>query len=539
MRKTSSPKIVVGPNDSMPDVLTRLRTASGGPAALAIPASSSLLLTASEFRALKAAAEQARITLTVETDDRLRRQLATMFHLPVIDLLPGALSGLEDPPATKPEAAQALPPKLESVIPDLPKLDLPPPLEVAPKWESRTAYDPEKEAQSDPELPDKPGRNPRVPWKRLSIALAALLAIAVAGGGAAFLLQTATVTLTVRRQQVTAGLTYAVVSPDAETPPGAEFAIAAEPVTLKVPYEKTLAVTGALREPDQIASGTIALRNPTDVPIEIAAGTTFADREGVEYVFTAAVTVPANDPSSGAGRAEAAIQARIGGESANRETGLLSGKLDNGIFYSNRNAPIAGGTDKKTPQVSQEDIDQLIAAANAEIPELAITTTLEGGRVVLPGSLQAGELLYTIDRNAGDQVDNISIQAEMIVTGMAFLPADAVAQANDKLLDDLQANTGEGFELEPESVSISAPVLVNDQGDAGLYRLNATANVRPVINEVQLRAAAEEIAGMSFTEAEEYLESLPFVEGSTIKSSPGFLPKRIPDNAGKIEIETQ
>src|SRR4051794_17004227 len=95
MKRVASPKIIVGPNDSMPDVLTRLRTATGGPASLAIPASSSLFLTASEFRALKAAADQARIALTVESDDRLRKQLATMFQLRVVDLLPGAVSNLE------------------------------------------------------------------------------------------------------------------------------------------------------------------------------------------------------------------------------------------------------------------------------------------------------------------------------------------------------------------------------------------------------------------------------------------------------------
>jgi hypothetical protein len=136
MRRVASPKIVVGPNDSMPDVLTRLRTATGGPASLAIPASSSLFLTASEFRALKAASEQARISLTVESDDRLRKQLATMFHIPVIDLLPGAVSDLEAQPA-EPET---LPPAIDEpkpIAPDLPKLDLPPALEVAPKWEPR------------------------------------------------------------------------------------------------------------------------------------------------------------------------------------------------------------------------------------------------------------------------------------------------------------------------------------------------------------------------------------------------------------------
>ena len=123
MRHTESTKIVVGANDTIPDVLTRMRTATGGSATIAIPASSSLFLTASEFRALKATTDQARITLTVETDDRLRKQLANMFRIPVVELLPGAVSDLHDSDTAE---AEEEPPKPASVLPDLPKLDLPP-----------------------------------------------------------------------------------------------------------------------------------------------------------------------------------------------------------------------------------------------------------------------------------------------------------------------------------------------------------------------------------------------------------------------------
>jgi hypothetical protein len=306
---------------------------------------------------------------------------------------------------------------------------------------------------------------------------------------------------------------------------------------MSVPFQKTVNVTGALREPDQIATGKLALRNPTDAAIEIPAGTAFTDRLGIEYVFTAAISVPATD-AAGPGRAEGQIQAKIGGENANREIGLLSGKLDNGVYYSNRDAPVAGGTDKKTPQVSQEDIDQLIADARAEIPRLAVTSTLNDGRIVLPGSIQAGELQYTIDRAVGEQVDTISIQAEMVVTGMAFLPADANAQASEDLQLALASATPASFELESATIAFAPPVLVNDQGDAGLYKLTATASVRASVDQAQRDAAADEIAGMDVDEAETYLRSLPFVADVKIESSPGFLPVRIPGSAGKIEIET-
>jgi hypothetical protein len=534
MRNPNLAKVVVGANDSIPDVLTRLRTATGGNATLAIPAASSLFLTASEFRALRATVDQSRITLTVETDDRLRKQLATMFQIPVVDLLPGAVSTLEEPPPPPPAPEE--PPKLPSVLPDLPKLDLPPAKEVAPKWEPREP-DSTDENGLEP-LPERKRRSIPIQGKKLGIGVGAVLLIAALALVAAYFLQTATVAITVKRQPVTADLTYAVVSSGAKEPDGAVFSIQASPVTLEVPYRETIPVTGELREPDQIAAGNIALRNPTDAPIEIAAGTSFAAKDGVEYVFASEVTVPAADASNGAGRAEGQVRAAIGGENANREIGMLSGKLENGVYYSNRDSIVAGGSDKITRVVDQKDIDQLVANANAQLPQRIIGAPLQDGRVVLPGSVQAGELDYTTDHQAGDVVESVTIEATMVLSAMAFAPGDAVAQATNQLQSDLQANTPAGFELESQTVTFADPVLVNDQGNAGLYTLTANASARAVIDDSQRDAVAEAIAGMDVDKAEAYLKEQPFVERAEISSSPGFLPKRVPGNAGRIEIQT-
>lgn len=535
MRRPNSPILVVGPNDSMPDVLNRLRQATGGAAALAIPASSSLFLTASEFRALKSAAEEARITLTVETDDRLRKQLASMFHLPVVDLLPGALSDLEEsPPADAPTDA----PKRERLLPELPRLDLPPPLEVAPRWVPPSGDDEIDEPGDDPHpVPPRRGRN--LPVKSIGFGLAIFVALLAVSAILAYLLQTATVSITVKRQPVSAELTYAVVSPGQDAPDGGEFSLTAEPVTFRVPFEETIPVTGELREPDGVASGTVALRNLAELPVEIAAGTPFNDRDGTEYRFTANVTVPAASTDGSAGRADATVNAAAGGESGNREVGLLTGQLENGIYYSNRNGAISGGTDRITKVVAQADIDGLIAAATAGIPRLAISNGLPDGRFVLPGSLQTGELTHTLDHVAGDVADTLTIRAEMDMSGMAFSVADAVAQANGPLGERLQANTPAGFELQLETLAVADPVLVNDAGIAGLYALTATAAARTIVDEAEQATIVAAIAGMSVTDARLYVSSLSYVEGVTITSSPGFLPERIPGDAGKIEIEIQ
>ena len=68
--------IAVGISDSIADVLGRFPGYPGHEVRLAIPPGSALFLTASEFRALKEASDQAGIVTTVETEDPLRRQLA-------------------------------------------------------------------------------------------------------------------------------------------------------------------------------------------------------------------------------------------------------------------------------------------------------------------------------------------------------------------------------------------------------------------------------------------------------------------------------
>src|SRR5947199_254670 len=77
---------VVRLGDSLPDLLNRLRKSSGSSVTIELSDASPLLLTASEFRALQAAAARDRVAVTVATDDPLRQQLANMFKLQVVSI---------------------------------------------------------------------------------------------------------------------------------------------------------------------------------------------------------------------------------------------------------------------------------------------------------------------------------------------------------------------------------------------------------------------------------------------------------------------
>lgn len=527
MRRDVSPKIVVGPNDTMPDVLIRLQPATGGRATLAIPSSSSLFLTASEFRALKAAAEAQRIILTVETDDRLRRQLANMFHISVVDLLPSAVDELP--------GAEVLP----QPIPEPPANgDRRRPVPTTPPpWDPQKDIDPDETEAEELPSPTEPRKLPISP-KMLGIAAGGAVLLLILGVVAAFLLQSATVALTLRRSPVVADVTFGVVTPGTAAIDGVAFTVNAEPVTFDVPFTLTVPVTGVEREPDQIAGGTIALRNTGSEAIEIAAGTTFTDRNGVEYEFTGPVTVPAGSEVDGPGRAIGSIQASLGGEAANRDTGLLSGQLENGIYYSNRDGPIAGGTDFKRAVVAQEDIDGLLAAANQQLPEAARNFALPDGRQVVPGTVDAGEFTYTLNAEAGDPADSITIDARMTVQAFAFSVSDVTNQAAASMEATLTQSAGAGSEVVSGTVSYGVPELVEDRGAAAVFRLQASADTRPLLSAERKDEIARAVAGKNVDDATVFLQSLPEVAAVRIESSPGFLPARIPGSAGKIEIET-
>ena len=80
-------RIELGPDDALPDLLVRVKATRGDDAVIVIPESSNILLTATEFRTLKSTADQVRVGITLETNDKLRTQLAGMFgfnHTPFL-----------------------------------------------------------------------------------------------------------------------------------------------------------------------------------------------------------------------------------------------------------------------------------------------------------------------------------------------------------------------------------------------------------------------------------------------------------------------
>lgn len=541
--RQAEPQVVVGPTDSIPEVLERIRDLPGQSVALVVPSSSGLFLTASEFRALKAAADQAGVDLRFASDDRLRRQMASMFAVPVVDLLPlpaaetarqRGVATLTERPATTGPARLT------------PSRPLPGSMPAGDDGKPTVGDDEPLSPDDLPaEVPLQPLRARRrgarassFTRRRLAIVGALTAAALLFGLILAFLFQSATVTLTMARAPVTTDLVFGVAGPGATAPAGVAFTLPATQASFDVTYQAEIPVTGEKREPLTTASGRVQLRNPTNAPITIAQGSTLTTFDGVTYAFQAPVTVPAASKKGVAGQAEGAISAATGGEAGNREPGMLSGKLDNGVYYMNRQSAIAGGTDKVTKVVDQHDIDTLVGQATAQLPVLA-TQPQPDGRVAIPGSVQAGEMSYTATQQVGAVADTVGITATMRATGLVFSAADASAQASDSLSSALAAAVPAGSRLVEGATTIGDPAAVDGDATSARFRLTATGSTRIDLDDATRDEIARAVAGRDIARATRELRQRPNVTDVTIDSSPGFLPARIPGNAGRITVKTR
>jgi hypothetical protein len=556
-------RLSIGLSDSLPDVLNRLRSSAGTAISIEIPAASSLLLTASEFRALQSAADRDHITLSVATDDPLRQQLAAIFKLPVEAPEPDAapetpeaeLPPIEGPPLpeSEPSAESARQPAVaegsaEAVEP--PSILRRGRLGTKGSSERTTAWDIGK-----PETPDvKPESNSEAAIKtpsRLSratararatttrqrlIAAGSLVAVLVLAYLAAYLFLTrATVVLTLKRQPIRQDLTIAVAAPGSVPPTGAQVTIAATPVTFNLSTSQTITTTGAKTVGDAPAQGTILLSNPTGKPVTIEAGTQLEDKiTGTRYAISATVEVVAG-PNGTPGYGEAQITCLEPGTLGNRDVGLLSGQLPNGVYFANRESPISGGTDKQIPVVSQADLDALQTKATDDLRSQAAQQSPGPDQIVLAPTIQLAQPTFIFDHQLDQESPTLTVQATAQATALTYNPTEL----RTRVAETLVAQAPSGFEIEQSTLHLSDPAAAGGTQQSALLTVHADGAAIAALTQETRDEIGDKLAGDDEAAARTYLATRPEVESFTITYSPGWLPDRIPSSASRIDVEAR
>jgi hypothetical protein len=543
-----NPTVVVTSDVTLPDIVAQLREAAHGGRAvdLVIPIDSALLLTAREFRTLRDAIDQDRIAVRMRTADPLRLQLAERMGIPALPLPRPRVVAAPVPVAVeRPEIVTDLPAASDEDWPGE-TASAAPVVRPSPEshWPSQNGASDESVGAEpgDEPIPETEGEpaseNPPRRWLPVAAALVTLIVAALLG--IRFVLPQAKVTIVPRTAAVASAVVFDVTSDGQPIDEQAAFALAPQERQIEVVWEGTAPVTGVRIEPDGTASSAIELRNASAEPLTVEAGTTVVTETGVEFAFAEAITVPAADPATGRpGAATGTVQAVQPGSGGNVGTGEIGGRLPNGVYYSNRMEPAAGGTDKELPVVAQEDLDALHAAAASAAPELAAEALArdQPGEELLLSSATISRQDDAFDHRAGEDAEEISLRSTLIVDVLTFDGAAARAEYERILAGRLSGDAPEGFVVAPEEIVFEGPTET-EQSDRGVrLEVKGRAEAIAELDDGERAALAAELAGASAEDAAAILARRPEIADFSVDYHPAWLPDEMPSTTGRIQFE--
>jgi len=373
----------------------------------------------------------------------------------------------------------------------------------------------------------------------ITIAVALLIALYV-------LLPTATVTLAARTGQVTTDFKVVVAEIDPTSPQGQptneQIVIPAKRLIVPLSATASRNATGSRAEPNTTAGGPVVLINRASTAVTVARGTTLTSANGGEYVTQEAITIGPADPLSNTfGSASIGVAAARKGGSGNAATGAVSGQLSNDVFYTNRNAPIAGGSDRVISTISKQDIEAASAAAEEAARgkgQAALAAAIPAGDGVMHDTTGVGNFKTTTNVQAGADGDSVTAKTTADVTALIYTPGTIEGQARAEAERRIGAAVKPSEPIVSGSAQITAPQVVEDVPGRLTYRITGTAQTRAAIGTDADRAAlAKRLAHQDDDQAHAILAALPGVSATRIEYQSGPFPQRMPWLASHITVQ--
>jgi hypothetical protein len=528
------PTVVVREDETLTEVLDRVRSAAAGghTVHLIVPVESPLLLTASEFRALKAALDDDRLSVIVRTTDPLRLKLGERLGLQ-----------MQAAPRRKEANRAAVPPPqappLVIAEPEEEVYSGPDPILLWPAQVTEVADVTGEEVESVP-AQEMVRRNPPRRWLPVALLLVALVV------GAAFIFRALTPQAIVhyvpRTQEVSAAIVFDATTDGEPLDDGAAFAFPTQQQQVEVTWSGETGASGKETVPDKPASGPIELRNAGTTPVTVEAGTTVSTEAGIEFAFTEAVEVPAADAATGKpGAATGQVQATSGGSTGNAGTGEIGGRLPNGVYYSNRMEPASGGTDQEFRVVAQGDYDTLLDQASDAASELAAEAINgeNGDQGFVVTSVKVLNQEDTFDHEVGERGETVSLQSAMTLEVTVVDLKQAEVDFERVLADELIASAPAGFTVPIKDMRVNPPVVERTEERGSRLQISADVEARLALDDTQKRQLANDMAGLSPAEAEAVLAKNPAVAGARVEITPGWLIKNVPENPDRVVFEDE
>lgn len=303
----------------------------------------------------------------------------------------------------------------------------------------------------------------------------------------------------------------------------------------------------------ETAGGEITIYNRTDEEKEFKKGSIvlLSDNEDYQYKLKDDVIVDAKtyedagDPNDNGipGEANVEVEATDVGEKYNVDKGesLKLEGFKTTKFIAKAKTDIDGGKSETVRVVSKEDQDNLnlkLAENLKQKAEDALGKKTEGKQKFIKGSEYLAITTSTYNHNVGDEAEKISLNQEVMTTGLAYNTDEL-----NSLLDELTADlVPEGFMLSDDERNVNVEVLGNstnsvlNSSEADI-QVTLKTYIVPDINEKDIK---KELVGKSLGEAQKTLGSIKNIKSYELKISPKipFLLK-VPNNINKIEISIE
>jgi hypothetical protein len=537
-------RIELGPDDALPDLLVRVKATRGDDAVIVIPESSNILLTATEFRTLKATADQVRVGITFETNDKLRTQLAGMFGFSHAPLLNGdEQTIIEEHPSWPTPDSRLAPSRVTVPTGDLTTskpwrvepIDASSGISVPPKPIPRPEFAMEPRtgaiAKQEPEA-----RAKTKPTTIIGIAIGIVAVLSVAAV-LSIVLRTAEITVRTPRQPVGMELNVGY-SVDGSRVPGMPITIPAESTQFTVPYQLQVPSTGVTDNQGGKAAGSVELRNISGKSVTMPAGTRLTLADGTIYVTSSDATIPKGDAEK-PGKSTVAIQAENPGAVANRDAGKLTGQVTDhpGVYFGNIGAPLAGGTDVVIKLVTDRDLETARQQAITDLQQQAATYQLPDGRVVIPSTIQPlGDITVDADHVAGDQADVVNISAQGEFQALTINPDDLPEQVQTDIRNQLAVNVPAGYLLTRDPIKFANPREASP--GSGTITVDVSIDAAQQLTPAQIGEIRSATKGKSQDDARAALANVEGIELVDLSVSPSLLVNSMP-GAGKIDVVTQ
>lgn len=281
------------------------------------------------------------------------------------------------------------------------------------------------------------------------------------------------------------------------------------------------------------SSGRVTIINKTQEEQKIKGKSRLKAENGM--IFTMDEPVIVAPKSSGVAK----VSATEGGELGNLKSGKLIfaalTKADEDILYAEVLEPFSGGTEKKVPALTQQDIDEAKKQAIGEIGS-TLQQKIEQGlgkEIVKDDRLMrlTSDKLEPVEK-VGAQISEFHLQGKARAEYFAFSQTELITLVEQIV----RARIGENKVI---GKPLDFSVLVINKVDWDATAVFLSYPLQNIVHaNLEVNSLRKKLSGRTIQGALDYLHSLSGVKDVSVKLSP-FWVKRIPGFANNVKIELE